>query len=243
MQTPRPDQSSSVKASILDRLPARLAGRAKRLLFRLSPALAERCNVEFRLHAPNRQFLENEIFGFLGRHLAAGRTGGRCLFIGLDRYNWHYHRALGPGFHSIDIKSENAVYGQPGRHVVGCATQLSRHYAADSFDVIVANGLIGYGLNRESDFDRMMQACHRVLAPGGVLVLGYNDRPDRLPFRAERVAGYRLLEEFTPPIEGVHGAHHRIEDGSRHKFVFLRKPGTARAAARAARWRTAHAPG
>ena len=227
----------------MDRLSARLAGKAKRWLFRLSPRLAERCKVEFRLEAPNRTFLENQIFGFLARHLAAGRTGGRCLFIGLDRYNWHYHRALGPGFHSIDIKPEHAVYGQPGRHVVGCATQLARHYAPGSFDVIVANGLIGYGLNRANDFDRMMRACHAVLAPGGGLVLGYNDRPDRLPFRAERVAGYRLLEEFTPPIEGVDCPHHRIDDGSRHKFVFLRKSDTKRVVARATRWRRLQAAG
>lgn len=208
----------------MDRLSEKLANKAKRLLFKLSPALAERYKVEFRLQMPNRQFLENEIFDFLVRHLAAGRTGGRCLFIGLDRYNWHYHRKLGPGFHSIDIKPENAVYGQPDRHVVGCASELARHYPEESFDAVVANGLIGYGLNRESDFNLVMQACCDVLVPGGVLVLGYNDRPDRLPFRAEYAAGYRLFEEFVPSIEGVQGSHHSIRDKSRHKFVFLRKP-------------------
>lgn len=221
----------------MTRLSTKLASKAKRLLFRFSPALAERCRVEFRLEVPNRAFLETEIFGFLTRHLAAGSTSGRCLFVGLDRYNWHYHRALGPGFHSIDIKPENAVYGQPGRHVVGCATQLARHYAPGSFDVVVANGLIGYGLDREGDFDRMMRACHAILAPGGVLVLGYNDRPGHLPFRVERVAGYRLLEEFTPPIDGVTEPRHRIDDGSRHTFVFLRKSCTVRAMARSTRWR------
>lgn len=228
----------------MNRLLDKLADKGKRLLFRMSPALAERYKVEFRLQLPNREFLENEIFDFLVAHLAAGRTGGRCLFIGVDRYNWHYHRKLGPGFHSIDIKPENAVYGQPGRHVVGCATELARHYPPESFDAVVANGLIGYGLNREADFDRMMQACREVLVPGGVLVLGYNDRPDRLPFRAEQAAGYRLFEEFTPAIEGVRRAHHSIEDKSRHKFVFLRKPsagrqGEPRAANEAPQWRAA----
>ena len=63
----------------------------KRGLFRLSPALAERCGVDFRLDAPNRVFLEQRIFGYLNRlaegavnALSESRLAGSVYVTGQD---------------------------------------------------------------------------------------------------------------------------------------------------------------
>ena len=59
---------------------------------------------------------------------------------------------------------------------------MSGFYGDESFDVVVANGVIGWGLNEQAGFEQMMAQCHRVLKPGGLLILGYNDTPERAPY-------------------------------------------------------------
>ena len=80
-------------------------------------------------------------------------------------------------FHSLDMDPEQAIYGPPGRHVIGSVTDMSGYYDEASFDVVISNGVIGWGLNERIGFERMMEQCHRVLKPGGLLILGYNDTP------------------------------------------------------------------
>ncbi|AMG46070.1 class I SAM-dependent methyltransferase [Achromobacter ruhlandii] len=195
---------------------------SKRALFRLSPRLAECCGVDFRLDTPSRGFLEQRIFGYLNR-LAADRSAPQeLLFLGLDKHNWHYPRLLRANFHSLDISPRNAVYGRPGRHRVGDALAMAAHYGPDAFDVVVANGLLGFGIDGESGLRRLLAQCHEVLKPGGVLVLGYNDLRERTPFPVVVDGG---LEEFVPAIDGVTASRHMVEDRYRHVYCFCRKAG------------------
>ncbi|MCD0499398.1 MULTISPECIES: methyltransferase domain-containing protein [Achromobacter] len=194
----------------------------KRALFKLSPRFAERLNIDFRLHAPNRVFLEESVFGYLNDSAAASSDDSKTLFVGIDKHNWHYPRLLNSEFHSLDIEERKAVYGQPGRHWTGSATEMADHYGDDVFDVVVANGLLGFGVNTEPDFRRLLEQCKKVLKPGGLFVIGYNDRPDRAPFPVLPVLR-EFFELFEPPIAGVDGHVHRVDDGFQHVFVFLRK--------------------
>ncbi|MBJ7264172.1 MAG: methyltransferase domain-containing protein [Burkholderiaceae bacterium] len=194
----------------------------KRGVFRVSPAWAASLGIDFRLRAPSRAFMEHEIFDYINRRFnQANASSAQCLFIGLDKHNWHYNRLLHMDFHSIDLNPRNAVYGQPGKHVVGSATELSSYYAPASFDVVFANGLIGFGLNTEEAFDQLMLECRRVLTDDGILILGYNDRPDLLRFRLEQTQGFQVFETFAPSIEGVNGARHSVVDEFCHCYVFL----------------------
>lgn len=197
---------------------------AKRLLFRISPAWAARRGVTFTLQAPSRQFLEAEVFSYINAHAARLPHPAACLFIGVDKYNWHYPRLLSPAFHSIDCNPAHAVYGQPGLHVVGSALDLDRHYRPAAFDFIIANGVLGFGIDTRGACDRLLAQAHAVLAPGGLLVLGYNDMPDRIPFRVEDTDGYALFEPHAPAIDGVHGCVHTVPDEFRHRYLFLRRP-------------------
>jgi SAM-dependent methyltransferase len=169
-------------------------------------------------------FMEQEVFKYVNQQFrrAATAPAARCLFIGLDKHNWHYDRLLDLDFYSIDLNPRNAAYGPPGRHVVGSATELSSYYPPNSFDVIFANGLIGFGLDTEEAFNQLMFECHRVLASDGMLVLGYNDKPDRLSFKVEQAAGFEAFKTFEPGITGMTGARHIVADGFRHCYVFLR---------------------
>ena len=194
----------------------------KRALFRLSPALAERCGGDFRLEAPNRVFLEQHIFGYLNRLAAGGQAPQELLFLGLDKHNWHYPRLLRANFHSLDILPRSAVYGRPGRHWIGDALQMAAHYGADAFDVVIANGVLGSGIDGQDGLRGLLAQCRVVLKPGGVLVLGYNDLPERTPFPVVVDGGF---EEFVPDIEGVIASRHMVDDPFRHVYCFCRKAG------------------
>lgn len=193
---------------------------ASRALFRLSPVLAERVGIDFRLDTPSRVFLETRVFAYLNRLAAFQREPQQLLFLGLDKHNWHYPRLLRATFHSLDISPRNAVYGRPGLHRIGDALDMAEHYGQDAFDVVIANGLLGFGIDGEAGLRRLLAQCHAVLRPGGVLVLGYNDLPERTPFPVE--AGPEF-EEFVPAIDGVIASRHMVDDPYRHVYCFCRK--------------------
>lgn len=194
----------------------------KRALFRMSPRAAEKLNIDFRLRAANRQFLEQSVFGYINR--MAGEAPGtiKTLFVGVDKHNWHYPRLLKTEFHSLDIEARKAVYGQPGRHWTGSATSMAGHYGDNAFDVVVANGLLGFGIDEAQGCRHLLENCEAVLKPGGLLVLGYNDRSDRVPYAVLPMA-LGLFDEFTPPIAEVAGALHRVDDSFQHVYLFLTK--------------------
>ncbi|MBO9329061.1 hypothetical protein A6B37_01670 [Achromobacter sp. HZ01] len=194
----------------------------KRAVFKLSPRAAERLNIDFRLQAENRRFLEQAVFGYI--NTMAVDAGGplKTLFVGLDKHNWHYRRLLDTEFYTLDIEARQAVYGRPGRHWTGSATRMAGHYGGNVFDVVVANGLLGFGIDEIRDFEQLLENCEAVLKPGGLLVLGYNDLTERVPYLVLPTA-LRLFDAFRPPIAEVSGALHRVDDPFRHVFLFLTK--------------------
>ena len=169
------------------------------------------------LRTPDREFLEQRIFTFLNAHSAAG---GKLLFIGVAAYTRHYYRQLRYDVHTIDLNRRAKKYGHSGRHVVGSATELTRFYGRE-FAVIVANGLIGYGLDDRAGFRRLLQMCHACLHEGGVLIIGYNDNAEHLDFVLRDVEEYGWFAEFVPKIEAVTSATIKVNPANDHTFVFL----------------------
>src|SRR5690606_18384213 len=108
--------------------------------------------------------------------------------------------------------------------VTGSATQLPAYYAADAFDAVIANGLIGFGLNSPNDFEHLLSGSCHILKPGGIFVLGYNNTPDRLNFAVDSAESFKYFQPFTPDIDGVTGPYHPVDDEFRHTYLFLRKP-------------------
>lgn len=173
-----------------------------------------------RHRAKDRRILDERILP----RLAKNQAFARVLFVGCDWYTEHVEglfAAPAREYTTLEIDPDRAVHGAR-RHIVGALADLGRHFAPGSLDLIVCNGVIGWGLNDPSEIERSMAACAVALSPGGVLLLGWDDVPEKLPLEIERIQALRALQPTAP--EGFDQPVIETGTYTRHTFGFWRKP-------------------
>ena len=198
---------------------SRFVTKLKSLLFKLSPHLAITLGVEFPLKSDNRLFLENQIFDLLNARFKQQGARTQCLFLGTDKRSWHYPKCLDADLFTLDIEPKKAIYGNRGHHTIGSAGTLLQYYEPRYFDAIIANGLIGFGMNQLEDCEALLAGSHAVLKENGLLVLGYNDGAEFVNFKVRDSKNYKLFEEFVPNHQTLDRCQYEFGD---HTFVFLK---------------------
>lgn len=161
--------------------------RAARPLIRRSPA-AEKAWIRMldgivALQSDRRYMTRN----ILPTIAAAGFR--KVLFVGTRGYTAAYGKMFdgtGTEFWTSDIDPDAARYGAPGRHVTCDVGEIDRHFPAGTFDLVILNGILGWGVDSRVAMRGVFRALNRTLAPGGLLLVGWNaDRladPATLPF-------------------------------------------------------------
>jgi hypothetical protein len=198
----------------------KLKNKLKTLLFELAPRLAVNWGVEFPRKSENRLFLEHDIFKYLDTVL--NHESAQCLFIGTDKRSWHNRSRFCAKFFTIYKDPTKAIYGDVHNHRIGSATELTQQYMHDQFDVIIANGVIGFGVNHIDQCEDLFAGLETIMKSNGVLVLGYSNSPSRIDFKLEHVKSYHLFEKFAPHSNGLEQSEYVFGD---HVFVFLRRAG------------------
>lgn len=160
------------------------------------------------LRLPDRVFFESRVLPFL-----AARGARQVLYLGCRMYTAHYPERFeqaGMMMWTADIDPEAARFGAPGRHLVRDATALSRADFPVSFDAAVFSGVIGYGLNDPAAIGRALGAMADLLAPGGVLVLGWNTDRSIDPAGTPTMLRYftRLADPALPARTAFDGVTH-----------------------------------
>lgn len=168
---------------------------------------------------PDRLMLERVLTEFAQRPDCQ-----RVLFVGVKAYNEPL-RALFAGrtFATIDPTPTVARYGG-SPHFVDVLENLERHTGAESFDLIVMNGVIGFGLDDPKNVELALAQVHRALRPGGDLVLGINERiPTHVDLR--NVAAMKLFrpKRFEPLADTRHVLETPFREET-HTFEFWEKP-------------------
>jgi len=170
----------------------------------------------------DRRLLEDRILAYY----AALPGPLEILSVGVRAYTAHYERLLhGHRYRTIDIDPRAARFGSSQGHVVDSVAAAGRHFAAGSFDLVLLNGVIGWGLNDRAEAEDALTALHGVLRDGGVLIVGWNDIALRRPFAPRQLQALRVFRRYRlPPL-----AAEVVETGSlnRHRFEFFVKPGAA----------------
>ena len=188
------------------------------------PAYALRL-VRFALHLPvrmeteDRRVLEDVTFPYY-RVLPGLRS---VLFVGCDWYTRHYERAFfrGTDYWTIDPAPRARRFA--GRqHVVAPLERLDEFFPEQRFDVIVCNGVFGYGLDGREQCERAFGLCHSRLVDGGHFLLGWADIPERTPVALSQIASLMLFSPFLFPPLGV--SRYVTDTPYRHTYDFYCKP-------------------
>jgi thymidylate kinase len=192
-------------------LPVRIAARATRNLKRVF-------GVDSYLKGDDRRVLEQIIFP----HVLLDDAYQRILFVGCDWYTSGYNGRFEKtkSYWTIDIKPSHAKYGAK-RHIIDSLQNLEQHFGAGTFDLILCNGVFGWGLDANADVEQAFQACHKCLRHGGVLVVGWDDIEEKRPFPLQDCQSLRAFDPFVFPPLGT--AEYLTDTSFRHTYTFYSK--------------------
>jgi hypothetical protein len=150
------------------------------------------------METEDRRILEGPIFTYFSER----RARSRILFVGCDWYTKHYERHYFRGceFSTLDPLPHAKKYGAR-RHVVAPLQDLHRYFPEQYFDVIICNGVYGFGLDDPEDCEAAFSQCYSRLFPRGQFVFGWNDIPERTPVPLSQLHSLSRFERFHfPPL-------------------------------------------
>lgn len=174
--------------------------------------------MHMRAHTDDRRVLEDIIFPyFLGSERYAN-----VLFVGCQWYTRGYNKSFErrKNFWTVEPDQSQKKYGAK-QHVTDSLQNLDRYFQNASFDVILCNGIIGFGLDTISDADRAFCVCYDILSVGGVLVLGWNDIARRRPFELHQCRSLQNFKPFCfPPLAA---STYPTDTPNRHTYSFYER--------------------
>lgn len=168
---------------------------------------------------PDRELLET-ILPVLGREPGVERV----LSVGVAWYTQSYERLTAVRtFVTVDHDPARASFGVPGRHIIAELTDLESVIPeSEPFDVIVMNGVIGFGLDTPEDIERGLRACAARLRPRGTLLLGMNLQLAPLSLTSIVSGGLFEPRAFGEWADGRVTVEVPFRERT-HTFVFLRR--------------------
>ncbi len=180
--------------------------------------LIDACALEpRRIASHDRSILEEVILPYFSKDM----RHQKILFVGCSAYTqWYEELFQHKEYWTIDPKNVKRKYGSK-RHVIDSIAHVGRYVANNYFDVIVMNGVIGFGLNRVDDIERAINACYEVLASQGILLVGWNDTTRRTPIDIRALRAVSKFHEYS--FAPLQACHYRTAGSHRHTFSFYRK--------------------
>lgn len=131
------------------------------------------CHKEMRnkIYSPDRYFLENVIFPYYIENSSIIKI----LFVGCESYTaWYTELFYGKEYWTIDIKEENRVFGA-ANHLVDSVQNITRYFSENYFDLIILNGVLGWGLQEKTEVNSTIEACYHCLNRNKKLIIGWNN--------------------------------------------------------------------
>lgn len=199
-------------------LPQPVVERIQRLLGWL--AIVKVRGLSLHLNFLDRYVLEDTIIPYFVER----QEFQRVLFIGSDWYTKPYNRYFrSKEYWTIEIDPVKKKYGAK-KHVVGSLLNLSEHFTSNYFDLIIYNGVFGYGIDTREATETSFQQCFQCLRSGGILVFGWNDILEFQAFSA--LEQCQSLQQFKPYVfSPLTTTQYLVADSpNRHRFNFYLKP-------------------
>jgi hypothetical protein len=195
-------------------LASRLAGRALR-------EIRTMLGLSSFLRNEDRRVLEQIIFPYF----LNDRKCRDVLFVGCDWYTAGYSAWFeDKNYWTIEIDPTLRKFGAK-QHIVDSLQNLSRHFPRGALDLIVCNGVYGWGLNERAEIEAAFTACYECLREDGVLVIGWDDVAHLNPCP---LSTWQCLQDFRPFVfPPLHTAEFVTATAHRHVYSFFRRPHAA----------------
>jgi SAM-dependent methyltransferase len=184
-----------------------------------SRVIRKRLHLPITLDTEDRRVLEQIILPYY----AQAPRFKTILFVGCGPYTVRYRQTFFPtaDYWTVDACAETRRYGA-NRHVVAPLEQLSRHFPERFFDLIVCNGVYGWGLDTLAQCEAAFSQCFTCGKENGHLVFGWDDLPERTPVPLDQVAS---LRRFSMHLFSPLGTWRYVTDTPyRHTYDFYRRP-------------------
>jgi SAM-dependent methyltransferase len=183
-----------------------------------------RRGVRYALHLPtplnteDRRVLEQVIF----KYLRGLPNTHKVLFVGCHYFTRHYEWTFFRGceYWTMDVAPEMRRFAGR-RHLVAPLQDLGKHFPEGYFDLIICNGVYGFGLNTLEGCEEAFEQCHSRLREDGCLLVGWNDIPTRTPVPLESVTSLARFEKLVCPELG--GWRYLTDTPYRHTYDFYRR--------------------
>lgn len=174
--------------------------------------------VESYLEGEDRRVLENVIFPYFLRE----RSYGSVLFVGCEWYTRGYNAQFEAckNFCTLDVDPAARKHGAR-RHITDDLQNLRRYFSPGAIDLILCNGVFGWGLDAKPDVECAFASCIECLAENGVLIVGWDDIPERRPFPLRECASLNALQPFPFPPLGT--SEYLTATAYRHTLTFFVK--------------------
>jgi len=176
-----------------------------------------RFGIDVRKTRADRKLLERVIFPEILRT----SEYKRILFVGCAWYTVHYPKIFhGRDFITMEISPVESQYGA-ATHIIDSCENIANHFQPNTLDVVVFNGVYGFGLNELNAINKTLAAIHQTLRADGLFVFGWNDNPDTAPYPIEELTGRSAFVPYAfPPLNR---SIHESDIRNRHRFHFYRK--------------------
>jgi SAM-dependent methyltransferase len=180
--------------------------------------LRKRLGLSTPLNTTDRIVLEQVIFP----HYSQDAAIRKMLFVGCGTYTAHYQRLFFPqkDFWTIEPDPGAARHGAR-QHIIAPLEELERHFPENEFDLIICNGVFGWGLDRHDQCEAAFSQCHSRLARDGQFLFGWDDVARRTPVALETISSLTRFRPYTfPPLRT---SRYVTETPYRHTYAFYRK--------------------
>lgn len=147
----------------------------------------------------------------------------RILDVGREEYEHFYNEFFeGRELWTMDVDPERKEFGAD-KHIVDSVANLKKHFPADFFDVVLMNGVFGWGLNEKEEIETALTGIYECLRPGGLLIFGYNKTGELIPVPLKEI---KALKRFQPyKCRPLKGSSFTCSTGE-HTYNFYQKPCT-----------------
>lgn len=172
-----------------------------------------------KLETPDRDILEMIIFP----EICKNSIDKKILFVGCEWYTSHYKKFfINHEFWTIDFNKSVARFGSDN-HIIDRLENLDIHFSDDCFDIIICNGILGFGTDSPINTKIVFNKCFASMKQGGLFILGWN-RNHEIKNDPREVES---LSQFTPFIfPALNTDRYYVEKGSSHIFDFYLKSQT-----------------